>query len=335
MGDRILAITVYQPWASLIAHGHKTIETRPAPPNGPMTPVGVRGYPGRTIDRGQRIAIHAGGRPFGIDSPQADAVRSLPLESYRLLRDQLGHGDVEHGAMGGYPLMAVVATAVIVDALPIVEEDGDPPFACLDAEAVPVIERYGSSGLRLWGGVEGSEEDISHEFPLGDCRPGRWGLLLDDVRPLTTPVSVPGRQGVWALPDHIAEEVRRPASAGTAATASRSATRSPGSTSGGSTSTAQRRWPMADAWWTCDACGDPIRDDPHTDPATGGDLHEQCCPICRHGRIDTLRDQAAKDGDTPPVVNNDGAPVIGGHPGPTADQAARGETRAATRLEAP
>lgn len=33
----------------------------------------------------------------------------------------------------------------------------------------------------------------------------------------------------------------------------------------------------------CDRCGDPIRDDPHTDPETGGDIHERCCPVCEEG----------------------------------------------------
>lgn len=54
------AIVVRQPWATLIALGVKTIETRPAPPNGPMRPDGVRGLPGCTLERGERIAIVAG-----------------------------------------------------------------------------------------------------------------------------------------------------------------------------------------------------------------------------------------------------------------------------------
>ena len=46
---------VRQPWATLIALGVKQIETRPFPPNGPMRPEGVRGLPGCSLERGERI----------------------------------------------------------------------------------------------------------------------------------------------------------------------------------------------------------------------------------------------------------------------------------------
>lgn len=46
------ALVVRQPWATLIALGIKTVETRPWPPNGPMRPDGVRGLPGLAVERG-------------------------------------------------------------------------------------------------------------------------------------------------------------------------------------------------------------------------------------------------------------------------------------------
>ena len=54
------ALVVRQPRATLIALRQKTIETRPAPPSGPMRPDGVRGLPGCSLERGERIAIVAG-----------------------------------------------------------------------------------------------------------------------------------------------------------------------------------------------------------------------------------------------------------------------------------
>jgi len=49
------ALTVAQPWASLIVACVKSIETRPSPPNGAMRPDGVRGLPGLRIEPGDRI----------------------------------------------------------------------------------------------------------------------------------------------------------------------------------------------------------------------------------------------------------------------------------------
>lgn len=45
------ALVVRQPRATLIALRQKTIETRPAPPSGPMRPDGVRGLPGCSLER--------------------------------------------------------------------------------------------------------------------------------------------------------------------------------------------------------------------------------------------------------------------------------------------
>ena len=63
-------ITVYQPHASLIMAGVKTWETRGNPPHGDMRPEGVRGLPGRRVNAGDRVAIHAAAKP----------VRTLPTE---------------------------------------------------------------------------------------------------------------------------------------------------------------------------------------------------------------------------------------------------------------
>ena len=79
------ALTLHQPWASLIAEGPKTVETRswPAPP----------------WLVGQRIAIHAGKRKYRIRE------RDDP-EMYRAISQM--HGSAWQD---GIPLGAVVATA--------------------------------------------------------------------------------------------------------------------------------------------------------------------------------------------------------------------------------
>lgn len=39
--------------------------------------------------------------------------------------------------------------------------------------------------------------------------------------------------------------------------------------------------------WTCSRCHQPITDDPHTDPNTGDDVHDQCCTRC-HPALDAI-----------------------------------------------
>jgi hypothetical protein len=46
--------------------------------------------------------------------------------------------------------------------------------------------------------------------------------------------------------------------------------------------------------YVCGVCRLPIVDeDPHTDPATGEDVHEDCCPVCRP----TVEEFLAQDDD--------------------------------------
>ena len=83
------AITLHQPWASLIAHGVKSIETRSwAPPQSLI---------------GQRIAIHAGKREVGLQFLN----RKTRQASARLFGEEWKR-DIPKGS--------VVATALLIDA---------------------------------------------------------------------------------------------------------------------------------------------------------------------------------------------------------------------------
>lgn len=202
-GDPMSAITVHQPWAALIAHGHKTIETRPAPPNGPMRPAGVRGLPGLAIERGQRIAIHAAATPnFGVGREVGEwRVGSTAAGTVLATRPDV------HGQRFGHVLAygAVVATAVVADALPVFHI-----AQCVAGDAWwPNLQVNGPDILSYSGEGHDLPSHLDDERPLGDYTPGRWGWLLADVEPLAVPVPCRGRQGVWALPADVAEEVRR------------------------------------------------------------------------------------------------------------------------------
>jgi len=95
MSEPMKAIVVRQPWATLIALGIKTIETRPGPPNGPMRPDGVRGLPGLALERGERRA--------------RIALRHSGIERYRYFRDHIGAG---HGAAGALDLHVLDKDAI-------------------------------------------------------------------------------------------------------------------------------------------------------------------------------------------------------------------------------
>ena len=89
------ALTLHQPWASLIAHGVKSIETRSwAPPQSLL---------------GQRIAIHAG-KTRVVSGRLHTATLSAILELYGIGWDDR------------IPLGAIVATALLADARQVAVE---------------------------------------------------------------------------------------------------------------------------------------------------------------------------------------------------------------------
>lgn len=229
MSEPMKAIVVRQPWATLIALGIKTIETRPAPPNGPMRPAGVRGLPGRTLERGERIAIVAGAqkpkRRHETHWGNLDDDTDPLIEANEAPWLWMEYDDGTGGCWGwwGGPLGAVVCTAVVADALPIIPcEPYDYPLTRRDgnrAERAAWAEEWdvlrngatyiGTGGLDggpwlVYGvGQSGSAARMHDQLPLGDFTPGRWGWMLTDPRPCE-PIPCKGRQGVFELPADVA-----------------------------------------------------------------------------------------------------------------------------------
>ena len=173
------AITLYQPWASLIPEGHKTIETRVRPP--PLSLVG------------QRIAIHAGKRKqrraeWG---PEIKAIMdAVPIieSNAEPVAVQIGpNGDIidpKHHHQIVYPrlpLGAVVATAVLHAVWQVVTlegtSDGGTTAHC--------------KGMSLW-----KPHSVKVD-PFGDYSVGRYLWHLRDIRKLPEPVPATGRQGIW------------------------------------------------------------------------------------------------------------------------------------------
>ena len=174
------ALTLHQPWATLIALGVKTIETRSW----------------RTNYRGP-IAIHAGlhapgvsniGGEFGWDTMQH---RSRPDHIYEGLGVTLCNGDWygyfrpnPPGKVDRFyalPLGAIVATATLTDCVQMYDSrecsrDASPHICITDGLR---LLRYPGSIESDWG------DDIADQLPYGEFTPGRWAWMLDDIKPTT------------------------------------------------------------------------------------------------------------------------------------------------------
>lgn len=232
------ALVVRQPWASLIAHGIKTIETR--------------GFAPRTsIEPGDQIAIVAGKTPaehglklgwewqVGVETsgPQIHAddpesgecpcpdpdegawspeCKALNEWHPALLRDAGAHGWSIESTL---PLGAVVAVVTFDRALPMEE---CPPYSSSfddrwEPEPPSVLYLGGLDG-GPWAFIDGDGPiRFVDEAPLGDFTPGRYGWLLSNPHRLTSPVPCPAKrpdgsrtvmQGVFTLPDDVLADVQ-------------------------------------------------------------------------------------------------------------------------------
>jgi hypothetical protein len=148
------ALSLWQPWASLIAVGAKRIETRSWP----------------TKYRGP-IAIHASAKTDGIDAAiqGSDAIQKAPLDGGVLKAG----GFLGMARDGQVHVGGVVAVADLVDCVEFTDgyDPGEP-------------ERH-----------------------FGNFTPGRFGFVLENVRPLPEPVDCDGCQKIWNLKPEIAAKV--------------------------------------------------------------------------------------------------------------------------------
>jgi hypothetical protein len=161
-------LTLHQPYATLIALGIKTVETR--------------GQAFRSLV-GQRIAIHAAER-------QPVSIYSAGLIADHVTGDRWELIDTQDETYA-LPLGAIVCTAVVADSLPMVDLfDGHPETGAIVLRDPDVASMYRA------GATVDEVVGIRDQLPYGDFRPGRYGLLLADVRPLAEPVPFKGGQGL-------------------------------------------------------------------------------------------------------------------------------------------
>ena len=176
------ALTIWQPWASLVAEGVKTIETRSWP------------VPAALV--GQRIGIHAAARkpvPYGEVGDWCWGSPGFGDDEFWLARIESRDGYTGHPIpeiIGEpMPLGAVVATAVLADCLPVIGPGDE-----IDLSR-PYIAR---SRERLYEWLEDEPQvEITEQEPYGDFTPGRWGWVLEEIEKLPEPVPARGKQGLW------------------------------------------------------------------------------------------------------------------------------------------
>lgn len=156
------ALTLWQPWASLVALGVKTIETRSW----------------LTKYRGP-LAIHAAASmpPYG----------KRYVKGMTVVKDAWGLWKVTgRDVYAPVPLGAVVATCTLVDVVPTdeIQWNGSGGHGWLAGG--PAYERHPARAYVY--------ED---QRPYGDFTAGRFAWLLADIVPPDPPVPAKGHQGLW------------------------------------------------------------------------------------------------------------------------------------------
>lgn len=157
------ALTIWQPWASLLACGAKRYETRPW----------------ATTYRGP-IAIHAAKKDI------FEVLRTLPVPLVAEMKRRI------QAEWKDLPTGAVIATAELVNVLHIVRNPGTDVDA---AKRIPV----GAESLT----TNKHDPDFGHfiiptkrELMFGDWTPGRYAWEIANVK-IITPVKARGKQGLW------------------------------------------------------------------------------------------------------------------------------------------
>lgn len=177
------ALTIRQPWASLIAVGAKTIETRSwhTKYRGPVLIHAAAAFPRFERELCER-------QPFA--SGLSDVRRNAKPASFELFP-----------VSQALPLGQVVAVAELV--------------ACKPAEMFADVFRHRSRGCMPFAefGIDTDRNQYVgvsipyHEPEFGDYRRGRFGWILQRVQRLPNPVPAKGALSLWTPDDDVLQRV--------------------------------------------------------------------------------------------------------------------------------
>ena len=166
----MMALTLTQPWATLVAIGAKRIETRSWSTRyrGPLA-----------IHAAKRFPRYA--REFTTEPICYEAVKSLYPWRDRLAR-------VNSSGEAAYPLGVVLATCVLADCCRIVTREH-------------MFNDAGSSSAYLANGE--MFPPLEPELSFGNYEHGRFGFLLKDVVALPKPIPAKGALGLWEWTEEV------------------------------------------------------------------------------------------------------------------------------------
>jgi len=151
------AISILQPWASLVAVGAKKIETRSW----------------ATKYRGP-LAVHASAR---MSRKQKKVCWTNPF--FKILETAgLMEREVDGKHLNLLPVGAIIATCSLVD-------------------CVKIVGRTSVEGRIVAAQLENRQVVEGDELVFGDYTPGRFAWILEDVQPLPEPIPTKGMLGLW------------------------------------------------------------------------------------------------------------------------------------------
>lgn len=160
-------LTLWEPWATLVVHGIKKIETRPKPTTW-------------TVEKGSYL-IHAAKKWAGEQNEICTYFSSLLKSEY--ITDQIAEviSIFEHDK---FALGHIIGAVDVVECIKIISI-GDKPF--LDFE---FDKSHSNVGVIL-------KEIKEPELSFGDYKKGRYAWILKNPRILKTPIPYKGGQGYY------------------------------------------------------------------------------------------------------------------------------------------
>lgn len=169
------AITILEPWASLIAFGKKKIETR-----------------NWCTDYRGPIAIHAAKSNKIVDYPFY--LNEIP-PCLKLMYEIMVRNNLQHKSLGYLSnhlnLGCIIATAELVDCKKILgTEDED-----------VTIKKIGKVTISNSKIILDGNEKINgiDECEIGDYSPGRYALFFEKVQLLRAPIKIKGKTRLWEI----------------------------------------------------------------------------------------------------------------------------------------
>lgn len=164
------AITLTQPWATLVALGAKSFETRSwsTPYRGP-------------------IAIHAA-KGLGPVGGAAGLVSFWWREPFHTVLAEAGYSaDLDHDLPRG----AIVAVAEL--------------YTVLDSTEAADSLRFGIESDNDF--IEQADRaQAALELAFGDYSPGRFAWVFEFVKTIADPIACRGALGLWDVPDEVVEQ---------------------------------------------------------------------------------------------------------------------------------